>query len=95
MNSGAFKIVVIMTAFISFYGVFTLLYVNEISTNSKNPDVIGVNYTSPDSSGFFDMLVEIASFNVTEPEIAFLNSTIFFIFSVMVIFIFLVYLRGG
>jgi hypothetical protein len=94
MSDVDMRIVAIALIFSITYGTFLYMNMNEEQTSISAGSVNSTEYNTPDSSGFFDTLNSLGQMQDSHPEIFFINTMLFGVIAVLLIFVGLRFLRG-
>ena len=94
MSGSDIRIVAIAFLLMMTYGTFMYLYVDDSNKEYTFDNLNSTQYSTPDSSNFFDIINDIKDLSVNNEEIFFVNTIFFGLLSLLIVFIGLRYLRG-
>ena len=76
------------------YGTFLFIYAGEKTTDITTNNINASDYNTPDSGSFFNVLEEVGNMHVKNPELFFINTMLFGVIAILLIFVGLRFLRG-
>lgn len=95
MSYADLRVVAIVLVLAASYGIFTFLFALEPQQEAlDDPGNLDMNYSTPESSSFWDSVNNAISMQVNDPEIFFINSILFGTLGFLILFIGLRFFRG-
>lgn len=95
MSYADLRVVAIVLVLAASYGIFTFLFALEPQQETlDDPGNLDMNYSTPQSSGFWGAVNNAISMQVNDPEIFFINSILFGTLAFLILFIGLRFFRG-